>query len=232
VTLIVSIKSAFGLVVAADGMAYYGHGDADVPHAAKKVRTVRSTNWLFSFSGQGTAETVFQSIQAEIECGRLTFDADIRIAVSDYFGTFDYQMGGNFSTSLLLAGFDGEGNARVYAHDTKNRTTDLLGDVFALGAQHSTAIWIVNTFLQETGSLDDVAFLAYFAIAQVADQDIKVGNPGRYFIDVCTLANGNAPKFAEVPELQKYAERSQEFRARVQRAFQAEATGSPIPLRS
>lgn len=218
-TLVVSIKSAFGLVVAADGMAYYGHGDADVPNSVQKVKVVRSTDWLFSFSGQGTAETLFQTIQASIENRSVTLDSDIRIAVLQFFEAFDFHLAGNFSSSLLLAGFDPEGAPHVYVRETKQGTTNLAGDVFALGAQHSTAIWLVQTLLQQASSLDDVAFLAYFAIEQVAGQELKVGSPDKYRIDVCSVTSGNAPKFTSNLGLQLYAARSRELLARMQRAF-------------
>ena len=218
-TLIVSIKSAYGLVVAADGMAYYGHGDANVPSPVQKVKVVRSTDWLFAFSGQGTAETLFQTIQASIEKGSITLDPDIRIAVLQFFEAFEFHLAGNFSSTLLLAGFDPEGVPQVFVRETKQGSTTTVGDVFALGAQHSTAIWLVQTLLQQALSLDDVAFLAYFAIAQVAAQEIKVGNPDRYRIDVCALSSRAAPKFVTEPELQSYAARSQELCARMQQAF-------------
>jgi 20S proteasome alpha/beta subunit len=201
-------------------MAYYSHGDANVPNAVQKVKVVRSTNWLFSFSGQGTAGTLFQSIQASIEDGSITLDADIRIAVLQFFDAFDFLLAGNFSSSLLLAGFDTEGAPRVYVRATKAGTTDEMGDVFAIGAQHSTATWLIQTLLQQASCLDDVAFLAYFAIAEVAAQDLQVGSPDKYPIDVCTLTSGNAPKFASESELQSYAIRSQELQVRMQRAFQ------------
>ena len=219
-TLVVSIKSAFGLVVAADGMAYYGRGDADVPNPVQKVKVVRSTNWLFSFSGQGTAETLFQTIQASIENGSLTLDSDIRIAVIKFFEPFDLPLAGNFNSTLLLAGFDTNGAPCVYVRETKQGTTTVAGDVFALGAQHSTAIWLVQTLLQQASSLEDVAFLAYFAIAQVAAQELKVGNPDKYRIDVCSVTSGTVPKFVTESELQSYAARSQELLARMQQAFQ------------
>jgi 20S proteasome alpha/beta subunit len=232
VTLVVSIKSAFGLVVAADGMSYYGHGDADVPNAVQKVKVVRSTDWLFSFSGQGTAETLFQTIQASIENGSLTLDPDIRIAVLQFFEAFDFHLAGNFSSSLLLAGFDLEGAPHVYVRETKQGATNVAGDVFALGAQHSTAIWLVQTLLKQASSLDDVAFLAYFAIEQVAGQELKVGDSDKYRIDVCSVTSGTVPKFVTESELQSFAVRSRELLARMQQAFQGEAHGSPKLLRS
>lgn len=218
-TLVVAVKSKFGLVVAADGMAYYGHGDSDIPHPVEKVKTVQGTNWVFAFSGQGTAETVFHTLQAQIRNEQLSLADDIEVAVGVYFEAFDYHMGSGFSSSLLLAGFDSKNEPQVYAHDTKGRATDRQPDVFALGAQHSTAIWIVRTFLDEASSLDDIAFLCYFAIAEISAQELKVGNPERYRIDVCTLTPGAAPRFASDLQLESFATRRAEVRNRVQKSF-------------
>lgn len=226
-TLVVSIMSAFGIVVAADGMAYNSHGDADVPSPVHKVKVVKGTHWLFSFSGQGTAETLFHTLQASIENGSLTLDPDVRIASLQYFDAFDLHLAGNFSSSLLLAGFDPEGVPWVYVRETKQRTTTVAGEVFALGAQHSTALWLVQTLIQQASSLEDIAFLAYFTIAQVATQELKVGNPERYRIDVATLTPGTTPNFATDATLKSYADRSQKLIAQIQQTFQDETT----PLR-
>jgi hypothetical protein len=203
-------------------MAYYGYGDADIPHSTRKIKTISSTNWVFAFSGQGTAEFIFNTIQSQIESGFFPLGSDNRLSLVDYFSAFDSHMDGRFSTSLLVAGFDPNGEAVICVHDAKTRGTDVLGDVFAVGAQHSTASWLIEMLLPQADSLDDVMFLSHFAIAQVAAQELKVGSPDNYRIDVCALKATEPPRFASAEELSLYASRSKELRSRLENAFKPE----------
>ena len=221
-TLIVAIKSPYGLVLAADGMAYCSYGSSDLPHPASKIRTVSATNWVFAFAGQGSAESAYHAVEARLESGRLSLDKDIRSGAPAYLRAVAMEHGADDSNTFVLAGYEPHGTARVYVQ-AGNGLADLAPPVLCIGAQHEAATWIINTLLHGAAAITDVQFLAWFAIAQIAQQELKVGHPEHYAIEVCTIKASAPPQHLDARVLADFSARSSRLNKYLRKSLAASA---------
>jgi 20S proteasome alpha/beta subunit len=117
-TLIVSIKTDDFIVMAADGMAYTRpQAGAATPYETQKLH-IANVSWIIGFARWAGIEVQHQELESQIEMGVMDFDSDVRIGGPAYLEalrTLLKKSGGKSEPSVVrLAGFDRNGNPRVY----------------------------------------------------------------------------------------------------------------------
>lgn len=219
VTLITVIHDQMGIVVAADGMAYQQHGKDYISYSQQKIKRIHGTSWIFASAGHAGTVGIYDALEAKISQGLLNLNADIRLGGHQYLEEFrSLWTTPQPDTTVLVAGFTPDGDSYVRSWAPLSQKPISLPPIAALGAQQAAATWILRT-LQYSNDLESRKRLAYFAIKQIAQQDIRIGSPERHRIGVCSIVPKHEPEFALDPELEQLAKFAEGAEKRLRSAF-------------
>ena len=199
-TLIVSIKTDDFIVMAADGMAYTRpQAGAATPYETQKLH-VANVSWIIGFARWAGIEVQHQELESQIEMGVMDFDSDVRIGGPAYLEalrTLLKKSGGKSEPSVVrLAGFDRNGNPRVYEVVFPDGQLYPAANASACGVPAAaTAQWIINLLFACCHSPDDYRDLALFTISQIAKIELTVGDMKKgYRLSSCVLRAGVPPE--------------------------------------
>jgi hypothetical protein len=196
--------------MAADGMGHsQGYGVANIPYSAQKLHLANSS-WVVGFCGWGGTEVHRKQLEAEIAASTQKFETDIDISGPQYLTalveklrtTYVPQQG---TGKLILAGCGHSGLSVKVAElfHVENRLECSLLEaprIAAYGSQAPTAKSILKLLRECCHTTGDLKELACFAIWQVANQELTVGQMERgYHLSACVLGRGSVPDIQNLP---------------------------------
>lgn len=212
-TLIVSLQTADNkIVLAADSLNLtptdaLGDDRDNYCFARNKIHPVEHTRWVLVNAGSSSMGSFNKQLEAEVELGmRPAFDPHIEIGGPAYLNTL-IQIAITAGTPekpmppspTFLAGFDIHGKSHVLVANPPMLGYSEAQSIHPLGAQETTAFWIMRILGSSCSDLEDVKRLAYFTIWQISKQDVRVGNPAAgYPISLCVMSSDSPAQFEEL----------------------------------
>jgi len=219
-TLIVALQTANNkMVLAADSMNLtvgdaLGDSSDQYSYPCEKLYPVRRTNWTLPFAGVSGINSFHRQLETEVELGmRPPFDPHIEIGGPAYLNALIgiSRSAGNVAgeqmpfSPTLLAGFDIDGKPQVLAATLPRPGYCLAPRIFPVGAQETTANWIMRTLGGSCSDLEDVKRPAYFTIWQISKQDARVGKlESGYPFSLCVMSPSGPAQFEKLSVLPEW----------------------------
>jgi hypothetical protein len=207
-TLIVAFQTSDDrIVIAADGLKVEYNGESNTPSTINKLCEVRTTNWILAFAGTSAVEAFYLRLQAEIELGHRQFDPHLEIGGPAYLNALTRMASEGVEaapgkqmppTTAILAGFDIARKPLLLATMLPAGGYWPIRESVAIGIQDSTAFWLLRTLGDICTTLDRIKKLAAFIIWEASGQDLRVGKPELYPINLCVMEANKPHEYQQV----------------------------------